>query len=126
MLRSFRTRLAAGTIATLAVTAAFGAPAALAHVELKSTTPKAKSTVKAPSAVKLTFTGPIRTGSVSVKGPGGTTASSGKGGRDPRNINRLAVTLRSGLKAGKYSVSAKVVAADGHKETFTFWFKIKT
>jgi copper resistance protein C len=126
MLRSLRARLAAGTVATVVATAAFGAPAALAHVELKSTTPKAKSTVKAPSAVKLTFTGPIRSGTVSVKGPGSTTASSGKGGRDPRNINRLAVSLRSGLKAGKYTVKASVVAADGHKESFTFWFKIKT
>jgi copper resistance protein C len=125
MLRSLRARLAAGTIASLVAIAVFGAPAALAHVELKSTTPKAKSTVSAPSAVRLTFTGPIRSGTVSVKGPGGTTASSGKGGRDPRNINRLLVTLRSGLKAGKYTVKASVVAADGHKETFTFWFKIK-
>jgi copper resistance protein C len=126
MLRSIRARLAAGTVATLAATAAFGAPAALAHVELKSTTPKAKSTVSAPSAVRLTFTGPIRSGTASVKGPGGKTASSGKGGRDPRNINRLLVTMRSGLKAGKYTVKASVVAADGHKETFTFWFKIKS
>jgi copper resistance protein C len=128
MLRSIRARLAAGTVATLAATAAtaaFGAPAALAHVELKSTTPKAKSTVSAPSAVRLTFTGPIRSGTASVKGPGGKTASSGKGGRDPRNINRLLVTMRSGLKAGKYTVKANVVAADGHKESFTFWFKIK-
>jgi methionine-rich copper-binding protein CopC len=119
-------RFAAGTAAALAATAALGAPAALAHVELKSTTPKAKSTIKsAPSSVRMTFTGPIRSGSVSVKGPGGATASSGKGGRDPRNINRLLVPLRSGLKSGKYTVKASLVAADGHKQTITFWFKIK-
>ncbi len=114
----------------IAVTSAFIAsatlaPAALAHVELKSSTPKAKSTVKAPSSVRITFTGPIRSGSVSVKGPGGSTASSGKGGRDPRNINRLAVPLKSGLKTGKYTVKATLVAADGHHQTISFWFKIK-
>jgi methionine-rich copper-binding protein CopC len=125
MIRSIRRRLATGTVAALAATAAFGAPAALAHVELKSTTPKAKSTVKAPSSVRLTFTGPIRSGTVTVTGPRGATASSGKGGRDPRNINRLLVALRSSLKAGKYTVKAKAVAADGHRETFTYWFKIK-
>ena len=62
---------------------------------------------------------------MSVKGPGGSTASSGKGGRDPRNINRLAVPLKSGLKTGKYTVKATLVAADGHHQTISFWFKIK-
>ena len=35
------------------------------------------------------------------------------------------MSLKSGLAAGKYTVKAKVTATDGHKETFTFWFKIK-
>ena len=118
-------RITIGTAAALAAAAALVTPAALAHVQLESTSPKANSTVKAPSSVRLTFCGPIRSGSGSVKGPGGTTASSGKGGRDPRNIDRLLVPLRSGLKSGKYTVRASVVAADGHHETFTFWFRIK-
>ena len=101
------------------------APAALAHVELEKTSPKAHSTVKAPSAVRMTFSGPLRTASLTVTGPGGKVASSGRGGRDPRNINRAVVSLKSGLAAGKYTVKAKVTSADGHKETFTFWFKIK-
>jgi methionine-rich copper-binding protein CopC len=119
-----RRQLAA--IAAALVTSAVLAPAALAHVELKSSTPKARSTVRKPSSVKLTFTGPIRSGTVTVKSSGGSSATSGKGGRDPRNINRLTVPLKSGLKAGKYTVKASIVAADGHKETFAFWFKIKT
>jgi len=101
------------------------APAALAHVELEKTSPKAHSTVKAPPAVRLTFSGPIRSASLTVTGPGRKTASSGHGGRDPRNINRAAVSLKSGLAAGRYTVKANVTAADGHKETFTFWFTIK-
>jgi methionine-rich copper-binding protein CopC len=96
-------------------------------VELKSTSPKARSTVKSsPASVRLTFSGPIRRGSVTVRGPGGTSASSGKGGRDPRSIDRLLVPLRPGLKSGTYTVKASLVAADGHHETFTFWFKITT
>jgi methionine-rich copper-binding protein CopC len=101
------------------------APAALAHVELEKTSPKAHSTVKAPPAVRMTFSGPLRSASLTVTGPGGKVASSGHGGKDPRNINRAVVSLKSGLAAGKYTVKAKVTAADGHKETFTFWFKIK-
>ena len=115
----------AAVAAALAATATF-APAAFAHVELKSSTPKAKSTVRKPSSVKLTFTGPIRSGTLTVKSSSGSSATSGKGGRDPRNINRLTVPLKSGLKAGKYTVKASITAADGHKESFTFWFKIKT
>lgn len=101
------------------------APAALAHVELEKTTPKAHSTVKAPSSVSMTFSGPIRSASLSVTGPGSKAAAKGHGGRDPRNINRALVSLKSGLGAGKYTVKANVTAADGHKEDFTFWFRIK-
>ena len=111
-------------ISTAAAALAF-APAALAHVELEKTSPKAHSTVKGPSAVRMTFSGPIRSASLTVTGAGGKDATSGRGGRDPRNINRAVVPLRSGLAAGKYTVKAKVTAADGHRETFTFWFKIK-
>jgi copper resistance protein C len=101
------------------------APAALAHVELERTSPKAHATVKAPAAVRMTFSGPLRSASLTVTGPGGKTASKGHGGRDPRNIDRALVALRSGLAAGRYTVKASVTAADGHKETFTFWFRVK-
>jgi methionine-rich copper-binding protein CopC len=116
------------TLAVFAATAAASlalAPAALAHVELEKTSPKAHSTVKAPPAVRMTFSGPIRSASLTVTGPGSKTASNGHGGRDPRNVDRALVSLKSGLAAGKYTVKAKVTAADGHNETFTFWFKVK-
>ena len=101
------------------------APAALAHVELEKTSPKAHSTVKAPAAVRMTFSGPLRSASLTVTGPGGRTASKGHGGRDPRGINRALVSLRPGLAAGRYTVKANVTAADGHQETFAFWFRVK-
>jgi len=111
--------------AALAVGATFGATNAAAHVQLVSTSPKAGSTVKSASSVKLTFSGPIRSGTVSVVGPGNKRVSKSKGGRDPRNIKRLSVNLSSGLKSGTYKVSASIVAGDGHSEKFSYSFKIK-
>jgi copper resistance protein C len=116
--------VAAVALTGLGLSAAL-APAAFAHVELESSSPRAKSTVRAPSSVVLTFSGPLRKGTLTVSGPGGATASSGKGGRDPRNIDRLRVPLKSGLGAGRYTVKASLVAADGHQQTVTYWFKVK-
>jgi hypothetical protein len=119
------TRTAVATAAASAV-AGLSAPAALAHVQLESTNPKAHSSAKKSlAAVRMTFSGPIRSGRLTVTGPHSKKASKGRGGRDPRNIDRLLVQLRSGLKAGKYTARASVVAADGHHQTFSFWFKLK-
>ena len=59
-----------------------------------------KKTLK---TVKVTFTGTIRSGTLKVYGPRGGKVSNGNGGRDPRNIRRLTVGLKSGLKVGKYT-----------------------
>ena len=115
-------------LATAAAVAAGGALAApaLAHVTLEKTSPKQHSTVsKSLKSVSLTFSGPIRSGTLSITGPGGTKVSTGGGGRDPRNIDRLLVSLKSGLKAGKYTAKGSTIAADGHHQTWTFWFKLK-
>ncbi len=102
------------------------ATTAWAHVQVKSTSPAKGSTVKKSlKSVKVTFTGPIRKGTVTVKNAYGTKVSNGTGGRDPRNISRLVVSLKSGLKAGKYTVKWTCTAADGHKQNGTFTFKLK-
>ena len=104
----------------LALVLLFGAGDAFAHVELVSSSPAKNAKVAhAPASVSLTFSGPIRSGTLSVTGSGGR-ASSGSGGRDPRNIKRLLVALRHGLKSGRYTVKARVVAADGHSQSWTY------
>lgn len=115
----------AALVAAIVISATFGAASALAHVQLISSSPRSGATVKAPSAVTLTFSGPLRSGAVRVVGPRGKLASKGSGGRDPRNIKRLAVSLQRGLKAGTYRVSASIVAGDGHRESFSYAFRIK-
>lgn len=118
------TQTTAVLIAALAV-AGFGAASASAHVQLVSSSPRSGATVKAPSSATVTFSGPLRSGTLRVVGPGGKVASKGTGGRDPRNIKRLFVALQRGLKAGRYRVAASIVAGDGHRESFSYAFRIK-
>jgi methionine-rich copper-binding protein CopC len=112
-------------IGVLLATGAMVASAdAFAHVELVSSSPaKNARLAHAPSSVSLTFSGPIRSGSLSVTGSGGR-ASTGSGVRDPRTIKRLLVALRHGLKSGRYTVQARVVAADGHRQSWTYSFTV--
>lgn len=103
-----------------------GAASALAHAELKSTSPASGTTAKTSIArVTATFTGPLRRGTLRVVGPGGKVASSGSGGRDPRNVKRLLVGLKRSLKAGSYKASWSIVAADGHTQKGSVSFRLK-
>jgi methionine-rich copper-binding protein CopC len=116
------TILAAATV----LVASFGATGAWAHVKVKSTSPKAGASVKKSlKSVKVLFTGPIRSGTLKVYTAGGTKVSKGNGGRDPRNINRLIVGLKGGLKAGRYTAKWSIIAADGHKQNGSFGFRLK-
>ncbi len=77
------------------------------------------------SAASVTFSGPIRRGTIRVTGPGGKLWSVGSGGRDPRNIHRVIVGLRGGKPAGSYRASWAIVAADGHQQSGSFRFKLR-
>ncbi len=116
-----------GLIALIAaLVLAFGATSALAHVTFKSSSPAKGSTVKKSlKTVKVTFSGTIRSGTLKVYGPKGGKVSKGNGGRDPRNIKRLTVALKSGLKVGKYTAKWTITAADGHKQSGSFTFRLK-
>jgi methionine-rich copper-binding protein CopC len=112
--------VAAASISALATATAF------AHESVKSTSPgKGKTASTHTSSVTVTFNGQIRSGSIKVTGPGGKTVSSGSGGRDPRNVKRLRVPLKSGLKAGSYKATWKIVASDGDDQSGSFTFKLK-
>src|SRR3954454_1000316 len=113
-------------LTTVAATTALAVGTAYAHETVKSTSPgNGKTASTHISTVSVTFNGQIRSGSIKVTGPGGRTASSGSGGRDPRNVKRLRVALKSGLKAGSYKATWKIVASDGDNQTGSFTFKLK-
>lgn len=115
-----RVAILAATLVPLATAAP-----AWAHVEVDRTTPGKGRTVERPESATVTFTGPIRKGTLRVTGPGGKAASVDAGARDPRDVTRLLVELRSGLKAGTYKASWSIVAGDGHAEKGSFTFRVK-
>lgn len=101
-------------VAAVCLGAGFNAVPALAHVEVKKTKGNSKS-------ASVTFTGPLKSGSIKVKGPDG---KAGSGGIDPRKVSRLATDLEKGLKAGSYTAKWKITAADGHAQSGSFSFSI--
>src|SRR5689334_18064687 len=110
----------AGTVSALAAGTAF------AHETVKSTSPgKGKTASTHLKSVTVTFNGIPRSGTLKVTGPGGKTVSEGSGGRDPRNLKRLRVALKSGLRSGSYKATWKIVASDGDNQHGSFTFKLK-
>ena len=120
----FRLRLPAALVA-VTVVSGIAASTALGHTEVQSTYPGNGKTVgKNPGWASVTFKSPIRGGSMSVSGPGGS-ATSGRAARDPRNSRVLRVKLRSNLRAGTYKTSWVMRHTDGHTLRGSFSFKVK-
>jgi methionine-rich copper-binding protein CopC len=114
-----------GAGAVTAVTAALLATPAAAHVKVKSTSPaKGGSASTSIRSVTVTFTGPLRRGSLRVT-RGGSTMSVGSGGRDPRKVSRIRVGLKSSLRAGRYTARWSITAADGHSQRGSFRFRLR-
>ncbi len=119
-------RLSVATVAAVLATAAFMTAIATAHVDVEKTTPKRGGSAKTSLAsVTVTFSGPLRRGTLRVTGPGGKVVSIGKGGRDPRKITRLIAELKSSKAAGRYKASWTLVAADGHNQHGSFRFRLR-
>lgn len=116
------------TLVVLGTAAALGAaaPPALAHVEVRSTSPSQSGTAKPTlRSVTVTFTGPLRRGTLKVTGPDGRKVSVGTGGRDPRRITRLLAEIDGRLRTGRYTARWTIVAADGHDQSGTFRFRVR-
>lgn len=97
---------------------------AAAHAKLESMTPADGSSMAAPpTQVVLTFNEPVgSTGAeVQVKSPTGNNVSTG----DIQVIDNL-VTQPVGamIEAGKYTVEARIVSADGHPITVSASFTV--
>ncbi len=114
-------------VAAAAVVSAGVAAPAQAHVTISKTSPARGTTLKrSPSAATITFSGPIRRGTIKVyRVSNGKQVSRGSGGRDPRNIKRVLTSFKSRLKSGTYRVVWTCVASDGHHQSGRYTFKVK-
>jgi hypothetical protein len=104
---------------------------ASAHTELVKSSPRADKTISVmPTSVKLTFGEELlvvigsksKANSITVKSPSGKTVSTGKV-QVTKNI--ATVNLLKLKVSGKYQVTFRVVAKDGHvlKDSFKFEFR---
>jgi copper resistance protein C len=127
LFRSTRLLVAAATAAALsaAVLAGTGAGPADAHTSVKSSRPAAGTTAKTNiTVVAVIFNGDVRSAKVTVKGPGGTVVSKSTA-RDPRDDHRFQTALKRGLKPGAYTAAWGITAADGHRQSGSWSFRLE-
>ena len=119
-------RISIATLAALLSAAALIAAVAMAHSDIRTTSPKRGGSAKTSlSSVSVTFEGPLRRGTLRVTGPGGKVYSIGRGGRDPRKISRLIVGLKRSKPAGRYKARYTYISADGHDQKGSFRFRLR-
>jgi methionine-rich copper-binding protein CopC len=116
-------RLIAVLAAALLLSVA-SAGVASAHAKLQSMTPTDGSSMAAPpTKVVLTFNEPVGSNGtqVQVKSPNGTNVASG----DLQVVdNTVTQPVGAMVEAGKYTVDARVVSADGHPIIVTGSFSV--
>lgn len=111
-------------VLTTAVACAGGGPAQ-AHTSVKSARPAAGTTAKTSiTLVAVIFNGDVRSARITVTGPGGKVVSKSTR-RDPRNDQRFQAGLRSRLKPGRYTAVWGMTAADGHRQSGRWSFRLE-
>jgi copper transport protein len=98
-----------------------------AHSFVKSTDPKAGSTVeKAPTAVLIRFNEPVELafGGIEVLDPDGSRIQVGEAEYASEDQTVIRIGLASELANGRYTVEWKIVAADGHPREGQFRFRL--
>lgn len=108
-----------------ATSLALTAPAATAHTEVTSTTPKAGSYAKRSlSTVRVNFNQPIRSGELRVL-RAGKKVSTGSGRRSARNVRAIETKIEQELAGGTYVARWTMTAVDGHTQRGSWRFKVR-
>jgi methionine-rich copper-binding protein CopC len=119
-----RPHLTAAALATACIALAIPA-SSFAHAGIKSYSPKPGSAVSRDlSAVRITFKARISDGNLTVKKASGTKVSRGSG-RVISKHRAVRALLKTGLKAGRYTATAKWLDTDGHVETKSWSFRLR-
>lgn len=113
------------TATIVAAIVGLGAPAALAHVKVTSSSPAAGATVaKLPKAISVTFsTVLLKAQSATLTGPGGKNHAAGVK-LDPTKRTRVLVTTKN-PKPGRYTLALTVVGSDAHVIKASVSFRVK-
>jgi len=121
-------RLPSLAAALLACLTLFVCGAVAAHTHLKSSLPAAGATLaEAPTEIRLHFHGPVEASlsRVSVETNTGEPVAAAAAATDPGDKGLLVVKLAQPLKAGVYTVTWRVIAADTHKMKGSFSFQVR-
>ena len=98
---------------------------ALAHAPVVGTFPKNGATVSNVRTVSVRFGESVVTGLITVKRADGSTVAARASGLQPSNKARLRATFARKLARGRYAVSWRALADDGHRERGTFRFRVR-
>ena len=114
-------------IAVLGAVLATGVAAvpALAHAPVAGTFPKSNATVSNVRTVSVRFGEAVVTGLITVKRADGSTVAARASGLQPSDKARLRATFARKLPSGRYTVSWRARADDGHSERGTFRFRAR-
>jgi methionine-rich copper-binding protein CopC len=119
--RSVRRLAALGAVLATVVAAV----PALAHAPVAGTFPKNNSTVSNVRTISVRFGEAVVTGLITVKRANGTTVAARASGLQPSDKARLRATFARSLPSGRYTVSWRARADDGHSERGTFKFRVR-
>lgn len=107
-----------------AAVAPAGGATALAHTEAIRTYPASGATVsERTSKVTIRFGQVIRSGTIRVRGPRGTVNR--KARVSTRDRRKLYATLKRPLRDGRYRVTWRIKAADGHSQEGSWTFRVR-
>jgi methionine-rich copper-binding protein CopC len=116
----------AGALASIAISAIFGATLASAHAKLTSTTPVADSTVSSPKLIQVHFNEAVEVKMSSLKlATSDGTAVGAMAMNDAKDPATLSIMPTTPLKAGAYKVTWSAVTDDGHKVQGSFSFTVQ-
>ena len=110
--------------AALAVAAMLAVPA-FAHAPLLGTSPKNGATVSKVRTVSVRFGEAVVTGKITVTNASGAAVAATPSGLAPKNKALLRAKFAKNLPSGRYTVSWRALADDGHHEKGTFKFRVR-
>ena len=121
---STRSLRSLAAVAAIGVTGAVAVPA-FAHAPVLGTSPHNGATRSHVRTVSVRFGESVVTGLITVKRANGSIVAARASGLQPSNHARLRAVFSRSLPSGKYTVSWRARADDGHREHGTFRFTVR-